>query len=121
RGILSHVNIKGSPRVSKYGINLKALLEIGVKALDTALEKLDLIVIDEIGKMELFSPEFCESILRCFNGSKPVLATMGMNLRHSVIHEIKAAQGISTFTLTPSNRDDVYQRVLLLLKQYPGD
>ncbi|MHA1146372.1 MAG: nucleoside-triphosphatase, partial [Candidatus Helarchaeota archaeon] len=38
RGILSHVNIKGSPRVSKYGINLKALLEIGVKALDTALE-----------------------------------------------------------------------------------
>ncbi|MGB3904128.1 MAG: nucleoside-triphosphatase, partial [Anaerolineae bacterium] len=57
-GILSHVDIRGQPRVSRYGVNLGDLEEVGVAALRRAIAEADLIVVDEIGKMELFSEAF---------------------------------------------------------------
>ena len=44
RGILSHVNIKSIVKVSKYGVNLHAIREIGVPALLTALSDRDFII-----------------------------------------------------------------------------
>ena len=75
-GLLSHVKIKGSPRVSKYGVNLRDLEEIGVAALRRAIAEADCIVVDEIGKMELFSTAFREAVSDIIESGKTVLATI---------------------------------------------
>ena len=53
--VLSHVSFSSPHRVSKYGVDIETLDRIGVTALSQAIENNDVIVIDEIGKMELFS------------------------------------------------------------------
>ena len=57
-GILAHVNIKSQKRVGKYGVDLTALEEIGVKSIYQALESEALVVVDEIGPMEIASVKF---------------------------------------------------------------
>ncbi len=56
-GVLAHIHLKSKFKVGKYGINLLNMDEIGVKSILEALNY-DLIIIDEIGSMELYSNKF---------------------------------------------------------------
>ena len=47
--ILAHVNIHSPYRVSKYGVDTDNLDKVGVVALRRAIQKCDIVVIDEIG------------------------------------------------------------------------
>jgi len=74
--ILAHIDIHSPYRVSKYGVDIDGLDRIGVSALRRAVKECDLIVIDEIGKMELFSDNFKEVALQIIDSSKRVLGTI---------------------------------------------
>ena len=79
--ILAHVNITSPYRVGKYGVNIHEFESI---ALPTIEKKVPLLVIDEIGTMELFSQKFKETLKRILKGKSPLLlATIGE--RHLVI------------------------------------
>ncbi len=76
-GILAHVNVKSPLRVSKYGINLEILNRIGVKSLEEALNgKFDLLVVDEIGRMELLSKEFRRKLQEILSSDIRLVATL---------------------------------------------
>jgi nucleoside-triphosphatase len=74
--ILAHINIPSQYRVSRYGVDINSLDEVGVSALHQAAEECDLVVIDEIGKMELFSANFREAVLHLVDSGKKVLGTI---------------------------------------------
>ena len=60
--ILAHVNIHSPCRVSKYGVDIDSLNRVGVSSLRQAAKECDLVIIDEIGKMELYSASFREAV-----------------------------------------------------------
>lgn len=74
--ILAHIDIHSRYRVSKYGVDVDGLDEVGVSALQRAARQYDLIVVDEIGKMELFSANFREAVLQIIGSGKRVLGTI---------------------------------------------
>ncbi len=74
--ILAHVSICSPYRVSRYGVDIDNLERVGVLALHQAAQECDLVVVDEIGKMELFSAGFREAILQIIDGGKKVLGTI---------------------------------------------
>ena len=53
--VLAEVGFPSKYRVGKYGVNVKGIEEVAVRALENALASKDLIIIDEIGKMECYS------------------------------------------------------------------
>ena len=118
QGILSHVNIKGSPRVSKYGVNLKDLEQIGVVALRQAVVGADCIVVDEIGKMELFSEEFRKAVMEAVGSEKIVLGTV-MVTRHPWVDALKALPQVSVLEVTRDNRDKMAPLVMEMLESPP--
>jgi len=77
--ILAHVDIHSRYRVSKYGVDIDSLDRVGVSALQQAAEQCDLVVVDEIGKMELFSANFREAVLQIIGSEKRVLGTIMLN------------------------------------------
>lgn len=113
-GILAHVDIKGQPRVSRYGVNLKDLEEVGVAALRRALERYPLVVIDEIGKMELFSEAFRAAVFEAIEGEKMVLATV-MAGYHPWVEMIKAHPAVKVLEVTMNNRQTMAQKILDML------
>ncbi|MFX1566248.1 MAG: NTPase [Promethearchaeota archaeon] len=109
--IMASVEIRSPVSVGRYGVNLDAIQQIGVTAINTAIEKADLIVIDEIGKMELAVSEFLPTVLKALNSPKPVLATMGLRLQIPVISKLKNRSNLVLLTLTPENRTQIYQEI----------
>ena len=77
--ILAHVNIHSPQRVSRYGVDIDNLDWVGVSALLKAAQQCDLVVVDEIGKMELFSANFREAVSKIIDSSKMVLGTIMLN------------------------------------------
>jgi len=113
-GILSHVDIKGPPRVSKYGVNLRDLEEIGVTALLQAVTEGRCVVVDEIGKMELFSRRFRDAIAAAVESDSLVVGTV-MKSRNPWVDDLKALPQVTVLEVTEANRDHMAQRVLRLL------
>ncbi len=113
--IMAAIDIASSVRVGRYGVSLPAIRSIGVSAINQAVNSSDLIIIDEIGKMELAVREFQESVSAALNSPKPVLGTIGMKLRTPFVTKIKNRTDITVFMLTPEKRDSLYHQIISLL------
>src|SRR5207253_25633 len=60
--VLAHVDFKTAQCVGKYRLDLAGLETVGIEALRTALRARQLVVIDEIGPMEIRSGIFCDVV-----------------------------------------------------------
>jgi nucleoside-triphosphatase len=109
--ILAHVDNHSRYRVSKYGIDVQNLDNVGVAAINRAVAESDLIVIDEIGKMELFSPRFREAVLKAIDSGKKVLGTVMLS-PHPFADDIKRHPGVKIIQLTRADHDQVLREIL---------
>lgn len=114
KGILAHISIKGAKRVGRYGVNIDDLEGIGVKSLGRALRNEDLVIIDEIGKMEIFSDKFKEKVLDRLHSEKFVLATIGIG-GDKYISRIKERDDVIVFEMNRENRDRLIDRISSLI------
>ena len=108
---LAHVGISSPYQVSKYRVDIDALDRVGVTALRLALKESDVIVIDEIGKMELLSPRFRETVTQAINSGKKVLGTIMLN-PHPFADEIKRHPEVETLLVTRDNRTGAMRKIL---------
>ncbi len=115
---LADVNSASPHRVGKYGINLDELERVGVAALWRAIEEpsIGLIVIDEIGKMELFSGQFCAAVEASLESPKPVLASVMLG-RQRWVDALKARPDVTLVQITTANRHEMPDRALRWLSQ----
>ena len=74
--VFAHVDFTARERVGKYGLDLSALEAVGVDAIRKAVQGERLIVVDEIGPMEIRSAPFREAVLDALDSELPVLATI---------------------------------------------
>lgn len=114
--ILSHVDFKGPHKVSKYTVSIENLEKVGLKALTEGLEEADLIVIDEIGKMELFSDKVRQAIIEALDSNKRVLGTI-MQAPNPFADQIKSRKDTKIITLSSGNRDAVLRELIGLLSR----
>lgn len=111
-GVLASVGLEHGPRLGKYRVNLVALREVGEKAILSALEACDLIVIDEIGPMELKSEGFAAAVAKAFNSDKHVMATIHYKSRHRLIKKLKNREDTVLLEINEGNRDVLLEEIL---------
>lgn len=99
RGILAHVDLGGPPRVGKYGVDLPAFEGLALPALGVPAR---VVVMDELGKMELASPAFRDAVSRLLQGPADVVATVHA-YRHPFTDALKAR--LEVVPVTAANRD----------------
>jgi nucleoside-triphosphatase len=105
-GIFAHVNSKSSFRIGRYGVNLGCLESLGIAAIKKAVETKKLIVIDEIGPMELYSEQFKRTVMDVFISSSLFLATIALK-PHPWLDTLKQYEGAMLYTLTSDNQDTI--------------
>jgi nucleoside-triphosphatase len=99
----AHVRIKSPFRVGKYGVDVKHFEDF-LDAIDIFGPDSELIVIDEIGKMECFSDHFICWVEEILSSKKPVLATIALK-GGGLIERAKLRQDCVLFEVTPESRD----------------
>ncbi len=78
RGILSRVcsaDFTG-PRVGKYCVSVSDAESVGVAAIENALRRADLVIMDEVGPMELKVPALKQAMFKALGSRKPVVAVV---------------------------------------------
>ncbi len=105
--VLAHTNFASQYRVSRYGVDIESLERVGVSALKQAAAERDLVVVDEIGKMELFSASFRETVLQIIGGGKRMLGTIMLN-PNPWADAIKRQPRVNVVEVTRAN----YEKVL---------
>jgi nucleoside-triphosphatase len=111
--VMAHVDLRGEgrPRVSRYGVDVDAIRQVGVTALRRAMGMHQVVIVDEIGKMELFCEPFKEAVVAALEGENPVLAT-AMSGSHPWVDELKARQQVETWNVTVRSRDRMPERIV---------
>ena len=105
KGILAHKNLNSPYRVGRYGVNIEDLENIAGRSIFLALndDKKKIILIDEIGRMELYSPKFQEAVIKALNSSKRVIATL--QERHNRFTDaIRKREDVELIEVTLENR-----------------
>jgi nucleoside-triphosphatase len=104
--VLSHVKLHSPYRVSKYGVDIESLDRVGVSAITKAAQEHKLIVIDEIGKMELFSKNFREAVTGIIDSDQKVLGTITLS-SDPWIDTIKQHPRVNLVAVTRGNHQQV--------------
>lgn len=114
-GILAHQNIKSPHKVNKYKVNLKDLEEVGVKSILETLKEEKLVVIDEVGNMEMKSEKFKKAVLIALDSKNKVLGTIKLT-PNPFTDKIKNRIDAKIFYLTRENREKIKKEIKGLLK-----
>ena len=113
KGWLAHVAQKEGPQVGRYRVNIGDLEAIGVEAITSAVATSDVIVIDEIGPMELHSRKFREAVLKAAESPKLLVGVVHWKAADTLIDRVKGRDDAEVHLVTAENRDNL---PVLLLK-----
>ncbi len=116
RKVLASQDIDSSVRVGRYGVDVQALDEVGVRAVRSATEQSDIIVVDEVGKMEMESSAFVEAIKDALDSDKPVILTLHKKSRNPLLQDIRRRDDVRILEVTPVNRNLLPYKIVGLLK-----
>jgi nucleoside-triphosphatase len=108
--ILAHVDIHSQQRVSRYGVDIMSLERVGVTALRRAAEHCDLVIVDEIGKMELFLASFRETVTQLIGSGKKILGTI-MLAANPWADALKRQEPVNLIGVTRANHDQVLREI----------
>jgi nucleoside-triphosphatase len=103
RATLAHVRFPGPPRVGKYGVDLGAFERVALPALEPP-GAAGVVVLDELGKMELASARFREAVKALFAQESAVVATVHV-FGHPLTDALKARPDVDVLRISQNNRD----------------
>jgi nucleoside-triphosphatase len=107
--VLAHVGLPGPPRVGRYGVDLAAFERVALPALgDPGLG--GVVVVDELGKMELASAAFCAAVLELLGRDVAVVATVHL-ARHQLTDALKRRPDIQVVRVTEATRDGLPEQL----------
>ncbi len=118
RGWLARVDQRSGPRVGKYYVSIKDLEAIGSESIVNAVENCDVVVIDEIGPMELFSEKFREATNLALRSKKLVLAVVHWKATDRLVVEARSRDDAETKLVTVEDREKLVELVVSEAIQY---
>src|SRR6266568_2870785 len=89
---------------------------VGFNALRSATANADVIVIDEVGKMEVESPNFVQSVKDALDADKPLLLTLHKKSRNPLLQDIRRRDDVRILEVTMVNRNLLPYKIVKLMK-----
>lgn len=104
KAMLADVNGDG-PKVSKYHVNIKSFEGVAIPAMRKC-GSCDVMVIDEIGRMEMKSMKFVKELDNILDSDVPLIASLGSD------YEKKFGALGEVLKVTPGNKEKIHRRLL---------
>lgn len=111
--VMAHVEYDRRRSVGKYGVDESAVSSVAKSAIRT--EEADLVVVDEIAPMQIYSDVFVERVRELLDSRTRVVGVVQEGSETGFIQEVKDRGVI--LRVTQSNRDGIPERVLSRLER----
>jgi nucleoside-triphosphatase len=119
RGVLARVGLQSRWRVGRYGVDLPGFESVALPALEEGLGSGVLLVVDEIGKMELFSEDFKSLVVRALEGPSALVGTVMVG-NPPFVRWIKRHRAVRLLEVTEANRDEMPTKLAHILETQTG-
>ncbi|MCL7021981.1 hypothetical protein MKW94_007595 [Papaver nudicaule] len=101
------------PSVGRFKVDITSFESLALPEMQVK-EDTDLFVIDEVGKMELFSPSFFPAVSRVLESDIPILATIpipkfGRDI--PAVAQMRNHPGATIFTVNKGNREALKEQI----------
>lgn len=116
RDILAHVDFTGKVRVGKYIVNTQAIDRLAVEAIEKALGEKQLVIIDEIGRMELASERFRQAVLKALDSDCIVFATIHQH-PDPFTDRLKRRPDVALYELSLENRNQLAETITKQIRE----
>jgi nucleoside-triphosphatase THEP1 len=104
--LLAATGHPGPVHISKYGIDLQELERVGIPAIRRGMDRGYVLVADEIGRMQLYSRVFRQTIMDAVKDGHPLLGTIMLG-RNPYADKIKRHRNVELLVLTEENRAEI--------------
>ncbi len=109
KGILAHKE-KGEFMIGKYSVNIKDLEEIAVESVFSAIKEKEIVIIDEIGKMEILSSKFREVVMEALDSPKIVIGVIHKE-NSGFFKKIKERKDVELIEVRFDNRNHIEKKL----------
>ena len=116
KATLARLGYESRYMYGKFGVDLTALEDVGVKALVEAEEKADVIIVDEVGKLEVESEKFVDEVKNVLDLDKTAILTLHKKSRNPLLQDIRKRDDVRILEVTPINRNLLPYKVMKLMK-----
>ncbi len=119
---LAHKDLRGPgvPQVGRYGVDIAVLENVGITALRTAAAAAKIVIVDEIGKMELLSPHFRNVVLELVFSPSIMIGTI-IYKPHPQADILKALAQVTLWEVNNRNREQLPRTALEWLSDQRRD
>ncbi len=118
RGRLAQVGLSSRYRIGKYGVDLAFLEQVAVPELYKTAEAGQLVVVDEIGPMELLSARFRQAVLDLLAGRADLLGTV-VRRPHPFADQVKQHPRVEIVEVRVDNREALVSQLIRSLENGP--
>jgi nucleoside-triphosphatase len=117
KAVLADVRIPGPVRVGRYGVDVAAFERIALPALAAAPPGA-VVLLDELGRMELASERFRAAVEELLRRPSPVVATVHVH-RHPFTDALAGRPDVEAIEVTPGNRDELPEVLAARIRARP--
>ncbi|XP_071033999.1 cancer-related nucleoside-triphosphatase isoform X2 [Parasteatoda tepidariorum] len=114
RGNLARASIPSSrttPKVGKYSVDVESFEALALPCFNCCAASI--LVLDEIGKMELFSKTFLEEVKKAFSRTDiRILATIPVSKQLSFVNELRDRKDCLLIEVSRENRNNLEKRIV---------
>ncbi len=93
--------------------NIKGYVSTKPSPNDKGIQRI--IIIDEIGKMELFSKKFQDFVKYIFQLEVPIIATIGEKIRHPIKDYVLSLPSVEFLVLTRDTQQQIFEKIIFLI------
>lgn len=108
--VMAYVDSRPGPHVGRYRVRVPSFERIALPAIDHALGGADVMMLDELGRMELFSALFVARLGEVFEAAVPLAATVQV-AAHPITDELKGRADVEHVVVTTTNREVLPSRL----------
>ena len=103
-----------------YYVDTEPLDRIGVAAIRNSIadEDIDIIIIDEVGKMEMHSEEFNKAVKEALDCPKPVIMTLHKKSRNPLLQDLRRRDDVRILEVTAVNKNLLPYKIEKLMKDH---
>ncbi|MCU0521241.1 MAG: nucleoside-triphosphatase [Anaerolineae bacterium] len=112
QAIVAHKDLRDAqfPRVGRYGVDVGSLDRVGVRALRRAMGEHQIVVVDEIGTLTLYSRAFQDTLMEALMGRYHVIGTIAAG-PHPEGDAFRVLAQVEVREVDRRNRDGMAERI----------
>lgn len=107
----------GDVRRKVLNVNYDVFDKLGVELIQAP--STGVIIMDEIGYMEIGSDRFCSEVIEAFDRNIPILATIkSVDMDYEYLNMLRNHPNVNLLMLTEENREEVYARAEAIVRKW---